>query len=567
MVSSEQAGMSLEETVESGAKHAELAAVFLVVAGVLVRLWAASGTFLNPDEALHFRLANQLSLGLAYQESLTSAHPPLLIGLLYFWRALGTSELWLRLPSVTAGAVFCWVFYKWLTLVAGRLAGVVGLFCVSFLPSVVMLSAEVRQYALLLAFLGSALYFLERALSENSARLMAASTACLCLGFLTHYSAFLFAAALGLYALCMVFKQRVSWDIRATWVVGQLGALALAAALYKSHLSKLGSGESRQVFQGWMSEFYLRRFYFERGHDNPVFFLLERTFSVFQYLCGQLAVGDIVGLGFMVGVVLLLRGKNARGDGDSSRRLGLLLLLSFAIVAGASLMHVYPYGGTRQSAFLIIPGFAGVSVAVARLAAGRWTRGLTIAGVIVLACVIFGKARPPHMSRADQSRKQMTAAMEFIQKNVAPPAVILTDYQTDLVLGHYLCRQFPISFDYTRAGFEEFSCAGYRVISADYKTAWKFSGENFPAEWERTVRAHELKPGDTVWIFQAGWQIDLPEDLSKNFEEFRNLQYESFGKNIKIFKMTVGQPMPQVTAPPAQIISAAPVSSVRAPGE
>ena len=130
--------------------------------GFLARLWAASGIFLNPDEALHFRLANQPSLSLAYAQSATAAHPPLLILFLYYWRALGTSDLWLRLPSVIAGAIFCWVFFKWLTQVTDRLTGLIGLLFVSFLLPIIMLAAEVRQYALLLAFLGGALYFLDR---------------------------------------------------------------------------------------------------------------------------------------------------------------------------------------------------------------------------------------------------------------------------------------------------------------------------------------------------------------------------------------------------------------------
>jgi hypothetical protein len=41
-----------------------------------------------------------------------------------------------------------------------------------------------------------------------------------------------------------------------------------------------------------------------------------------------------------------------------------------------------------------------------------------------------------------------------------------------------------------------------------------------------------------------GWGIFLPEDLRKHFAEFRDLHFDSFGNNIKIFKMTVGQPMP-----------------------
>jgi hypothetical protein len=36
--------------------------------------------------------------------------------------------------------------------------------------------------------------------------------------------------------------------------------------------------------------------------------------------------------------------------------------------------------------------------------------------------------------------------------------------------------------------------------------------------------------------------------LQKSFAEFHELHFESFGENIKVFKMTVGQPMP-VSAP------------------
>src|SRR5438309_2199716 len=89
-------------------------ALLVLVVAFLVRLWAATGTFFNPDEALHFLVANQASWGAAYNASLSTAHPPGLIFLLYFWRALGTSEWWLRLPSIVAGTLFCWLLFRWL---------------------------------------------------------------------------------------------------------------------------------------------------------------------------------------------------------------------------------------------------------------------------------------------------------------------------------------------------------------------------------------------------------------------------------------------------------------------
>lgn len=525
--------------------YINLASLVVMLLGLFARLWTAFGTFLNPDEALHFRLANQPSLVLAYKASLTASHPPLLTLVLYFWRGLGTSELWLRLPLVLASMVFCWMFYRWLTKAAGYSAGLIGLLFVALLTPIVLLSSEIRQYPLLLAFLAGALYFLDYSLETKSTGKMVAFTLCLYLAMLSHYSAFLFAAALGVYALLRIFGERPTAKLASVWAIGQLGAMALAILLYRTHISKLGPGEPRTALQGWMSDAFLHRSYFDPAHDNPLAFLVGHTFGAFQYIFGQLAVGDLMALLFVAGVVLLLRGKAFPDDRRLSRRLGIFLLLPFAIAASASLVHAYPYGGTRHLAFLIIPAVAGVSVALARLVAGRWERGLTIAALVLVVSIAFGKPRPPRIDRADQSQAHMAAAMEFVRQNIKPSDLIFTDYQTDLILAHYLCQRRPVSFGPAPATFEEFSCAGHRIISRDYK-GWQFWANNFPEEWQRFVQAYKLKPGDAVWVVQSGWGVGLPEDLRRHFAEFHDLRFDSFGDNIKIFKLTVGQPMPVV---------------------
>src|ERR1700730_8925487 len=149
--------------------HSDLATGTVLMLGFFLRLWKASGTFLNLDEAMHFLAANKPSLAETYRASLNLAHPPLLILLLNVWRRFGTSELFLRLPSVIAVTIFCWIFFKWLTLLLGPIAGWVGFVLVSFLPSFVELSSEVRQYPLLLCSLIAGSYLLELALAENSA--------------------------------------------------------------------------------------------------------------------------------------------------------------------------------------------------------------------------------------------------------------------------------------------------------------------------------------------------------------------------------------------------------------
>jgi Dolichyl-phosphate-mannose-protein mannosyltransferase len=524
----------------------KLAAIAVTLLGLATRLWKASGTFLNPDEALHYRLANQPSLALAYKESLTAAHPQLLTILIHFWRSLGTSELWLRLPLILASVVFCWVFYKWLTAIAGPLAGFIGLLFVALLPPIVLLSSEIRQYPLLLAFLACALYFLDAAFANKSAGRTVDFSLCLYLALLSHYSAFLFAAALGIYALFRVLTERPPAALIATWAVGQLGALALGAFLYKTHLSKLAAGASGNALRGWQSDDYLSRSYFDPAHDNPLKFLVGHTFGVFQFIFGQLAVGDIMGLLFVVLIVLLLRGKNLPGVRISSRLLAVFLLPPFAIAGAAGLARAYPYGGIRHSAYLIMPVAAGVSIAIVRLAAGRWGRGLAIAAIVLVTCIVAGKERTPRMERADQSRANMTAAIDFVQQNVDPSDLIFTDYQSDLMIGHYLCRQRPISLQTAPPHYEQFSCGGHRVVSTDFNV-WTFRAENFAQAWPEFVRVYQLKPGDTVWVFQSGWGVSLPEDLRQYRVEFRDLHFQQFGDNIKIFKLQVGQSMPAIS--------------------
>ena len=118
----------------------------------------------------------------------TAAHRPLFILLLYFCEAGDLNRSPARLPSVLAGTVFCWMFYKWLTKAGGGLAGSIGLLLVALLPPIVTIAAEVRQYALLLAFLIGALYFLHDAFAKNSVSRMAAFALCLYLAMLFHYS-------------------------------------------------------------------------------------------------------------------------------------------------------------------------------------------------------------------------------------------------------------------------------------------------------------------------------------------------------------------------------------------
>ena len=512
--------------------QSKYAAGLVLLLAFLLRLWKASGTFLNLDEAMHFLAANKPSLAEAYRASLSLAHPPLLILWLNLWRRLGTSELFLRLPAVVAGTIFCWIFFRWLTRLLGPAVGWVGLILVSLLPVFVELSSEVRQYPLLLCFMMAAAYLLELALDENSAGKMTIFFFFLYLAMLTHFSAILFAAAMGAYSLWRLVSDRPSRRVVAIWIAGQAGALGLFVFLYVTQISKLKAGASAQHMQ-----VLLANSYFYRGHDHLLGFIFARTFGVLQYTFGQLAVGDIAGLLFVAGIALLLTGKGAPGQPrPSARQLALLLMLPFVINAAAAVADLYPYGGTRHSAFLVPFAVASVSLAIMKLARNRLA-AFGVAILIVLVCQGFGVPHRPYIRREDQRRGNMTKAMDAIQQNVSPDDVIFVDFQTNFLLRFYLCPEV-VPGDLPASPFRTYSCGGYRVISTNPETN-VLTEVSFLSRWDEMLSAYSLKPGQSVWIFQAGWDIGLAQDLQEKVPEFHDLKSESFGRNISLFKLNV----------------------------
>ena len=519
--------------------HSNLSAILIVIVGFLIRLRAASGTFLNPDEALHFLLADQSSWRLAYHASLTNAHPPLLTLGLYIWRGVGTSEFVLRLPSVIAGTAFCWIFFKWLTRILGPVTGFIGLILVSFLPPMIELAAEVRQYALLLFFLVASAYLLERALAENSAAVMLLSAMSLYCALLSHYSAILFAAALGIYSLLRVIARLPSAQVGVAWVSGQAGAIGLITFLYVTHISKLKGDYASGTINGWLANSFFRP-----GHDNPLLFAIARTGGVFQYVFGQLAVGDIAFLAFIAAVILLWREKVSSEDFNiPPQQLVALLVLPFGFGAAASIARIYPYGGTRHSAFLIMFAVAGVSFLAAKLVEQQIVRGITIALLIVAVCSVFGRPHRPYILREDQSRTQMVRAFGFIHAQVPQSDLIFVDYQTRLLLGYYLCPEQPVPFSAPIGSLEQFPCNGYHVVAAA-PDLYIFTAENFLPLWNKLLRDVPLKSGQSVWVIQAGWQVDLANDLQKRVPEFGEINPQSFGRSITLFKLKLGQTMP-----------------------
>ncbi len=472
---------------------------------------------------------------MAYRASLILAHPPLMILVLYFWRTLGHSELMLRMPSVIAGTLFCWVFFKWLAEIFDRQVALVGLIFAALLPPLVCLSAEIRQYSLLLLFMACAAYMLERALAEPSARLMLLFSAFLYLAMLSNYSSLMFVAAIGIYSLLRMISGRFPRNVVWIWGISQAGALALFVFLYRSHISKLnGSSLIEQATGGW-----LRRSYFHPGQQNLLVFIVGRTLGVFRFIFGSLIMGHITGLFFIIGLILLFRSEpTATPNRVKPWQIGFFFLVPFALNCVAGIFGAYPYGSTRHSVFLAFWGLAGISFFVVRVFKER----LFIANLAVIAivaiCALVGNTQKPHMDRKDQALNEMEKTLAFIQQ-ISPSVPILADVQTRFLLGYYLCPEQKMLEQFPQGNFDILQCGAHKLITLN---TWTFSPETFMNSYGGLVKSANLQSSDQAWVAQAGWEIELPATLKASLPAFQNLQTNSFGKNIQFFKIVVSQP-------------------------
>ena len=515
------------------------AALLAVSIGFIARAWLAYATFFNADEAWHYATALQPSLHDAWQASLTLYHPPLLIFLLYFWHKLGNSDLFLRLPGVISGAVFCWLYYKWLKLILGYQAALVGVLLVSFLPTMIGISTDLRQYPLMLMFLVAGAYFLEKALRTNRSPQMLLSGLFLLIAMLSHYSGFLAAAALGLYVLCLLASGLISRRLFFAWIPAQFAAIALAWFFYSVQISKLAAARGNASAR-LMANWYLPQFYYHPGHDHVIPFLIKGTFGIFRFTFAWIVIGHIATLLFLAGLVLLLRRRSRE-----ARLTALLLASPFVVSWAAAVFGLYPFGRTRHSIFVAIFGLAGISIAVAEICKRRTGHMLTVTAGIVLLCQIFG-TQPwlDMLPVADRRHELMDQAMNLIHSQVSPSDVIYSDKATEFQIRHYLCGAEPLTVDRSIAGFESFRCSNLRVVSSFPKDDAVLA-DTFPTKWKEMANAFGLRPGARVWVIEGGWITGFAEMLRTRYPELPILDVQHFGHYFEIFDLPVPSATPR----------------------
>jgi 4-amino-4-deoxy-L-arabinose transferase-like glycosyltransferase len=514
-------------------EHLNLIALAVIAAAFVARVIVATRSYLNPDEALHYLIINQNSAFFAYKISLTNAHPPLIYLLVYYWRFLGRSELMLRFPSVLAGTALCWFAYKWIGTVFGKAASAIGLILIAFSPALIALSAELRAYALLLFCETTALYLVEIAFKEKSVRKMWYFSIFLYLAILSHYSALFFVLAVGVYALVRIIESEIPRKVIVAWAGGQAGALAVYGFLYVTHVSKL-----KHLMMTWAMMF--DQGYSHSGRQNLFTFSRERTMDIFSFLFENQRIAQaLLVLWIAAASLLLFKAFISRRDALRARHASIILLLPFLAVWGAGVAGVYPYVGSRHTVFLAPFLIAALSFLLATLDGQKIWAAVVIAALLVGASNTSAKVGETYISKENQGRKLMTAAVNHIHQTIPPGGEIFTDYESALMLVYYLCGpKLVLPVGTFNLPASRVKCNGYTIGS--FQT-WNLEAAVFLSDFKKMVQAQRLKSGDKIWVFQAGWAVDLDRQLASTSLKFRCLTPKTFGANITVTPFVVDQ--------------------------
>jgi Dolichyl-phosphate-mannose-protein mannosyltransferase len=490
--------------------HARAVGMAIAICGLLWRLYNSSDLYLSPDESLHYTAATHDWHGWTgfYRNAILPLHPPLFVPVLQGMLLFGQSEWLLRLVPMMAGSLFPWFVMLWLQRFAGNAAALSAQLLLTFSPSLIYLSMEVRAYTLAFMFLSICLLLLDKSLDHNNIRYMIWFHVFLYLAILTEYCVAWFAAALGAYALLRLWRNPESHGLRAAFVVGQVGALGLFLFLYFTHIGKLSHTGLEGMYSTWLQDC------FAQPQEHSLVFALKGTYQQFIYLFEVRWLALIGVIAFCFGLYRLWREKSSSH--------AILLVLPFCAACLGALLHLFPYGATRHTAILGIAIAAGSGIAFAGVARNRIVPILIVALPVILLWNVLSTQQSLSIPRFRQHLSAMHKATDFLKNRVPAGSVVVMDQGTDLMLGYYLGCPDHGYFDSEEPNRMR-PCTDLQFVVGP---SFQFSGfSELRATLLQVKAKYQLER--PVWVAAGGFFVNVENPAS---------EANPFGKTIAIFK-------------------------------
>ena len=336
----------------------------ILILGAALRLYGLGERSLSYDECQQF-WASQGNPLVSNRE--ITLDPPLFASLLHVHSLASRAEPWLRLLPCLFGILAVPAVYRLARLATGddRTARTAAFFF-ALTPYPIRFSQSLRVYSLTLllcALLPAAFLALRERERPRGGWTLALL---LCAALLTMYGAVWLLLGMGLWVLADAARARSAarWQGAAALAAGAAGALPF-------YLLSLPT----QLHQGTPASFYEDKFLPSGGLMPAVRFLVEGTLDLSGYFSFiHPAAGILFGALALFGMARLLRLR-------AGRMAVFLLVFSVAAAAAASMLRLYPYGGTRQMLFALPLFCACAAAGIQGLRPRR--RGILTAAILI----------------------------------------------------------------------------------------------------------------------------------------------------------------------------------------
>lgn len=262
-----------------------------------------------------------------------------------------------------------------------------------------------------------------------------------------------------------------------------------------THLVELRGSELERQVIGSM----LRAEYFQSDQDRPLDFLLRQTGAVFRFLCGSSARSLAASVLAAFGLLYFSMKRRASA---------LLLVFPFLLSWAAALLDLYPYGGVRQSVYLLPFAAAAIGAGLSAAVAQRLSVKLALIPAFAAAALVAG---PPALPR---NISVMDTVIGRLQASAPPGGLVFVDGRAGCVLDYYLGRDAPSTERPGRERFWESSAGGYRIIASP---VWNFTPNSFSTELERLLEVYELRGRQVLWVMNVETETDFAAEESRRF--------------------------------------------------
>lgn len=210
--------------------------VFIILASVSIRLFYIDDYTYMADDAWHVVIADHASLwDVITFNYANNAHPPLYYILLHYLLAISDHPTFIRSTSLITWLISLPILYRIGMILCDKWMGMSLVLLGSLGGSLIILSLDIREYALLWLFLCAQFYFFLQLYSEFNKRTLLWYTLTGILALLTQYSAVLTITITGLLLLHRYALQRRNFNAVAYLIAAHVCAAALFGLSYFQH--------------------------------------------------------------------------------------------------------------------------------------------------------------------------------------------------------------------------------------------------------------------------------------------------------------------------------------------